>query len=217
MNRQQLEQYLGNPHVRKMLDVIASSEGVKHGYNTLFGNERFDDLVSHPNIRKQFKQTDGKVNYTTAAGRYQFLNSTWNDVARQYGLKSFSPINQDLAAIALIARRGALNDVVKGNYQSAIHKLGEEWASLPTSRYAQGKRSWGDINKMLGGSGTSGPNYLANDQVAKLFPQRPKQSNLQPNYLSDQQAAALFQPQKANSSQPNYLSDEQAAQLFSRG
>lgn len=150
MNRQQLEQYLGNPHVRKMLDVIASSEGVKHGYNTLFGNEKFDGLVSHPNIRKQFKQTDGKVNYTTAAGRYQFLNSTWNDVARQYGLKSFSPINQDLAAIALIARRGALNDVVKGNYQSAIHKLGEEWASLPTSRYAQGKRSWGDINKMLG-------------------------------------------------------------------
>jgi len=149
---QQLLQYANNPNVRKMLDVIASAEGVKHGYNTVFGNERFNNLSSHPNIRKAFKQTDGKTNYTTAAGRYQFLNNTWNGLARRYGFKDFSPQNQDLGAIALIAGRGALNDVLKGNYQSAIQKLGREWASLPSSPYAQNKRSQAEIDKFLGAS-----------------------------------------------------------------
>ena len=42
-----------NPNTRKFLDFIAQAEGVKHGYNTLFGNQRFDNLGSHPNIRKE--------------------------------------------------------------------------------------------------------------------------------------------------------------------
>ncbi|MFW3962193.1 glycoside hydrolase family 104 protein [Acinetobacter radioresistens] len=150
--RQQLEQALQNPNMRKMLDLIANTEGVKHGYNTLFGNERINNLSQHPNIKKEFRQTDGKTNVTTAAGRYQFLNGTWNSLARRYKLNDFSPRNQDLGAVALIAGRGALNDVLKGNYQAAVRKLGEEWASLPSSPYAQGKRSWNDVNRFLGNS-----------------------------------------------------------------
>lgn len=137
--RQQLEQALSNPNVRKMLNLIANTEGVKHGYNTLFGNERINDLSNHPNIRKAFTQTDGKKNYTTAAGRYQFIKDTWDGVARQYGLDDFGPRNQDIGAIALIAQNGALDDVLKGNYQGAIRKLGGTWASLPSSTYAQPK------------------------------------------------------------------------------
>ncbi|MFN3073191.1 glycoside hydrolase family 104 protein [Acinetobacter sp. TY2] len=150
MNRQQLEQYSQNPNVQKMLNLIAATEGVKHGYNTLFGNQRINSLNAHPNMRKAFKQTDGETNYTTAAGRYQFINPTWIKLAQQYGFKDFSAKNQDLGAIALIAQRGALNDVANGNYKSAIGKLGKEWASLPTSTYAQGKRSWDFVNKQLG-------------------------------------------------------------------
>ncbi|MFW2011601.1 glycoside hydrolase family 104 protein [Acinetobacter bereziniae] len=146
----QLQQAYENPNMRKMLNLIAASEGVKYGYNTLFGNQHIDNLNAHPNIKKAFKQTDGKTNYTTAAGRYQFLNDTWNGVAQQYGFKDFSPRNQDLGAIALITQRGALNDVLKGDYRSAILKLGPEWASLPSSTYKQGKRSWDFINKQLG-------------------------------------------------------------------
>lgn len=146
----QLQQAYENPNMRKMLNLIAASEGVKYGYNTLFGNQHIDNLNAHPNIKKAFKQTDGKTNYTTAAGRYQFLNDTWNGVAQQYRFKDFSPQNQDLGAIALIAQRGALNDVLKGDYRSAILKLGPEWASLPSSTYKQGKRSWDFINKQLG-------------------------------------------------------------------
>ncbi|MEQ1410950.1 glycoside hydrolase family 24 protein [Acinetobacter indicus] len=148
--RQELEKALSNPNVRKMLDVIANAEGVKHGYNTIFGNERSDDLKAHPNVKKEFTQTDGKKNSTTAAGRYQFLKGTWDKVSKKYGLTDFSPKNQDLAAVALILGRGALGDVIKGDFTKAVGKLGGEWASLPSSPYAQPKKSWKDIQNMVG-------------------------------------------------------------------
>ena len=148
--RKELEQALSNPNVRKMLDLIAASEGVKHGYNTIFGNERFNNLNQHPNVLKGFTQTNGVKNGTTAAGRYQFLNKTWNNLQKQYGFNDFGANNQDLGAIALIAGRGALADVQRGDYKAAIGKLGKEWASLPSSTYAQGKRSWDFVSKQLG-------------------------------------------------------------------
>lgn len=147
----QLQQAYQNPNMRKFLDFIAQAEGVKHGYNTMFGNERFGNLGAHPNVKKSFKQTDGTTNFTTAAGRYQFLKGTWDNLANQYGFKDFSPRAQDLGAIALISGRGALDDVLNGNWQGAIGKLGQEWASLPSSKYKQGKRSWEFANQRLGG------------------------------------------------------------------
>lgn len=153
-NMSRLQQAYDNPNVRRFLNAIADAEGVKYGYNTLFGNQQFGDLSQHPNIKKAFKQTDGKTNYTTAAGRYQFIIDTWNGLAKQYGFKDFSPRNQDLGAIALIAQSGALDDVLMGRYQKAAGKLGGQWASLPSSNYAQPKRSWDQFNKYLGGSNT---------------------------------------------------------------
>lgn len=188
--RQQLEQALQNPNMRKMLDLIANTEGVKHGYNTLFGNERINNLSQHPNIKKEFRQTDGKTNVTTAAGRYQFLNGTWNSLARRYKLNDFSPRNQDLGAVALIAGRGALNDVLKGNYQAAVRKLGEEWASLPSSPYAQGKRSWNDVNRFLGNSQPTKATMNDLHQLMSSNQPRAMQANftgrqLRPGFASD--------------------------------
>jgi muramidase (phage lysozyme) len=170
--RQQIEQWLENANVRKMLNLVAATEGVKHGYNTLFGNQRIDNLNNHPNIKKSFRQTDGKTNYTTAAGRYQFLNKTWNGLARQYGFRDFGARNQDLGAVALIAQRGAINDVINGNWQGAIKKLGPEWASLPSSTYAQNKRGWDFVNKHLGSNITSLPQqqgYQSQPELQRQF------------------------------------------------
>lgn len=143
--RENFEKLLGSPNVQKMLDLIANAEGVKHGYNTLFGNERLNDLSWHPNVKKDFTQTDGKKNVTTAAGRYQFLKDTWDGVAKQLGLKDFSPKNQDIAAVALLAQNGALPSVLKGDFKTAVQKSGSTWASLPSSPYAQPKRSWKEL------------------------------------------------------------------------
>lgn len=165
---QKYMQLLNNPNARRMLDLIASAEGVKHGYNTLFGNQRFDDLSGHPNIRKAFTQTDGKKNYTTAAGRYQFLNDTWNGLSRQYGLRDFSPQSQDIGAIALLDQIGALPYVLKGDFGTAIKKSGGTWASLPSSNYAQNKRSWNFINKQLGGATSQVPARLETGNWSEL-------------------------------------------------
>ncbi|MDV7446176.1 hypothetical protein R4514_05325 [Acinetobacter baumannii] len=143
--RENYEKLLKAPNVQKMLNLIANAEGVKHGYNTLFGNERLSDLSWHPGVKKGFTQTDGKKNATTAAGRYQFLKDTWDGVAKQLGLKDFSPKNQDIAAVALLAQNGALPSVLKGDFKTAIQKSGSTWASLPSSPYAQPKRSWSDL------------------------------------------------------------------------
>ena len=234
------QQYLNNPNVRKLLDVIASAEGVRHGYNTIFGNERFSNLSAHPNVSKQFKQTDGKLNRTTAAGRYQFLKGTWDGLSRQYGLKDFSPQSQDIGAIGLIMQKGALNDVLKGNYQAAIQKLGSTWASLPSSPYAQPKRSQAEINKFLGGSAQQGgyqPQYLSAKDEARLFggsqPQTirqkylsaedeaklfPQQQPLTTRYLSAEDEVRLFQQGNQNTQQQSsYLTPEQEAKLFPGG
>jgi muramidase (phage lysozyme) len=41
----------------------------------------------------------------------------------------------------LIQRSGAMDSVQKGDYQTAINKLGGVWASLPSSKYNQPKKS----------------------------------------------------------------------------
>ncbi|WP_216075442.1 glycoside hydrolase family 24 protein [Acinetobacter indicus] len=190
MKLSQLQQAYANPNVRKFLDLIAQAEGVKHGYNTMFGNERFGSLAAHPNVRKAFKQTDGKTNYTTAAGRYQFLNSTWNNLAKRYGFRDFSPQAQDLGAIALIAGRGALDDVLKGNWQAAIQKTGKEWASLPSSTYKQGKRSWDFVNKHLG-SNVQIQSYAPEITSAKDTQKLKGQTHFRPQITSKEDTARL--------------------------
>ena len=161
--RKQLEQALQNPNVRKFLDLISYTEGTQgNGYRTAFGGGQLRSLNDHPRYLKTFKQTDGTLNKTSAAGRYQFLKGTWDNVARQYGLKDFSPHSQDLGAVALLFGRDAIPALLKGDFQTAVRRTGAEWASLPTSNYKQNKRSWDNVNKFLGGkigNVSNGGNY----------------------------------------------------------
>lgn len=161
--RKQLEQALKNPNVRKFLDLISYTEGTQgNGYRTAFGGGQLRSLNDHPRYLKTFKQTDGTLNKTSAAGRYQFLKGTWDNVARQYRLKDFSPHSQDLGAVALLFGRDAIPALLKGDFQTAVRRTGAEWASLPTSNYKQNKRSWDNVNKFLGGklgNAANGGNY----------------------------------------------------------
>lgn len=204
----QYESLLNNPNVRTMLNLIAKAEGVKWGYNTLFGNQKIDNLTAHPNLKKAFKQTDGKTNYTTAAGRYQFLKGTWDGLARQLGLNDFSPRSQDLGAIALLAQNGALPHVLKGDYQTAVKKSGGTWASLPSSKYAQPKRGWDFVNQQLGGNirNISNPNPNFVDLKALGYKAQPQATSLnsQPEFvdlkqLGYQKAASI------NESKPQFV------------
>ena len=157
MDISQLEALLDNPNARKMLDYIAHAEGTarhKDSYSVGFGHTKLPHLNAHPgsSLRRSFTQTDGKVNTSTAAGRYQFMPKTWAGVQKQLGLTDFSPRQQDLGALQLIKQRGALKHVLDGDFGKAIGKLGPEWASLPSGIYKQNKRQWDHAQKFFGGN-----------------------------------------------------------------
>ncbi|MBB1073645.1 glycoside hydrolase family 104 protein [Rhodoferax sp. 4810] len=82
---------------------------------------------------------------STAAGAYQIIRPTWNKVRAALGLGDFSATSQDAAAVELIRRRGALEDVKAGQIATAIDKCRNEWASLPGNYAKQGQRSQADL------------------------------------------------------------------------
>lgn len=149
------EQLLNNPMARRALDIIATSENAD--YNTTFGGGTFDDFSRHPNIQRKFKQKDGKTNSSGAAGRYQFLKGTWNDLQEKLGLKDFSPRSQDIGALALLDQargsggKSALELALEGNYQGMVEKAGNIWASFPSApaKYSQPKHGWNKMNKII--------------------------------------------------------------------
>jgi muramidase (phage lysozyme) len=125
---------VSNPNVQAFLKTIRRGEGTADvaGYSRMYGGSQFASFVDHP--RK--KITAGAYT-STAAGAYQILMGTWDETRKIMKLNNFSPAAQDLAAVGLIARRGALDDVKAGRFEVAIRKCAKEWASLPGSPYGQ--------------------------------------------------------------------------------
>ncbi len=140
---------LGNSNVQAFLRVIREGETsqTEDAYRWLFGStarrpKLFETFADHPRVRTyethdgQFIK-NGKIDFTTAAGAYQITESTWKECAKALSLPDFSPASQDLAAVFLIRRRKALDDLIAGRLEDAIHKCRLEWASLPGSPYGQ--------------------------------------------------------------------------------
>jgi len=144
-----LTDYIVKRNVRAFLWALRYGEGTQgeDGYRTLFGGRlflgvdgtygTFDDFQDHPRIRTTVTLRNGKRLTSTAAGAYQILEKTWLGLCSEYGFINFEPPTQDLAAIALIAGRKALEDVVEGRISTAVLKCNKEWASLPGSPYGQ--------------------------------------------------------------------------------
>ena len=141
-DRARLSAALADPNLQAFLRVIRAGEGTADddGYRRHFGGELFESFADHPR-RAITKGMAGKSYTSTAAGAYQFLQGTWGECAQALGLSDFSPASQDLAAVFLIDRRGALADVLAGRIEAAIARCAKEWASLPGSPYGQPTRS----------------------------------------------------------------------------
>jgi len=117
------------------LDYLGKSEGAD--YNTIVGGSTFDDFSKHPGI----VGVETKEGKSTAAGKYQITKTTYDTYAPKLGIKDFSKDSQDALAEAIIKDKGALQDIESGDWKAANEKLGSTWASLPTSKYSQPKRS----------------------------------------------------------------------------
>jgi muramidase (phage lysozyme) len=125
-------------NLRAFLRVIREGETSQtdDAYRTQVYGRQLDDLADHP--REVITGTiGGREIRSSAAGAYQFLRGTWDECAAALGLSDFGPVSQDIAAVYLIRRRGALDDVLAGRVREAIAKCNKEWASLPGSPYGQ--------------------------------------------------------------------------------
>lgn len=121
-----------NANVRAFLMTIRYAEGTAgpNGYRTMYTGKLFDSFDKHPDINN-CAMLGGRNLCSTAAGGYQFLFPTFNSVAQKLNLPDFSPASQDLAAVELLRRVNAYDDVVAGRFDSAVFKSSKEWASLP--------------------------------------------------------------------------------------
>lgn len=119
------------PHERAFLNAISSKES-GGDYNVRYtpaGGTQFDGFDQHPGIFE-----DGPEGPSSAAGRYQFTKSTWDDM----GGGSFAPENQDTRALALARQRYSastgrnLDDdlTARGMGADVMSALSPTWAAL---------------------------------------------------------------------------------------
>ncbi|MCS6791412.1 MAG: glycoside hydrolase family 104 protein [Oscillatoriaceae bacterium SKW80] len=134
----QTEAALENANVKAFLDTIAWAEGTAgtDGYRTKYTGSKFTDYSTHPE-RVQCAISNGRQLCSNAAGRYQFLKSTYERIAQKLGLRDFSPRSQDLAAVELIREQDALEDIQKGNIKTAFKKVSPIWAHIEGAGYGQ--------------------------------------------------------------------------------
>ncbi|MEL6937775.1 MAG: glycoside hydrolase family protein [Cyanobacteria bacterium J06598_1] len=80
-----LEMEGGDPHIRALMRTISAGESnTADPYRLLYGGKRVTDLSTHPDECIRIVNGPNKNNCTTAAGRYQFLTTTWQREARNY-------------------------------------------------------------------------------------------------------------------------------------
>lgn len=129
--------------------MIGVSEGTStspitqdRGYDIIVtgidGPERFDDYRDHPFAGgRKPKQINHSGLYSTASGKYQFMLKDWSYYRALLHLLDFGPDSQDAWATQLIRERGALSLIDAGNFDAAVARVSNLWASLPGAGFGQ--------------------------------------------------------------------------------
>jgi muramidase (phage lysozyme) len=131
------------PEARALLDTIASRES-QGRYDVMYGNTESNprlitDFSHHPNQGAEIMSGPNRGLTSTAAGRYQFINGTWTDIANRHNLRDFSPESQDMGAWLLAQEeyrrdtgRDLQRDLTDPSRRGAItESLRDQWTSLP--------------------------------------------------------------------------------------
>lgn len=107
----------GDPYIRALMRTISASESnVSRPYHVVYGGKYILDLSRHPDWCVRIVNGPNRGKCTTAAGRYQFLTTTWKDKAKRYHPRpgnnfvwwqdySFEPEDQDAVVYAWLSDR----------------------------------------------------------------------------------------------------------------
>lgn len=137
----------GDPYLRALMRTISASESnVLRPYHVLHGSSFVWSLDSHPNRCESIARGPNRGNCSTAAGRYQLLNSTWTALALRYhpdrvpgetedSSLSFQPVYQDQVVYAWLADPGVWRTdfsslLRQGKVQTVLRRLSSTWTSL---------------------------------------------------------------------------------------
>jgi muramidase (phage lysozyme) len=137
----------GDPHVRALMRMISASEANdRQPYSLIYGGSRASNLERHPSRCITIRNGPNRGNCSTAAGRYQMINTTWALMAKRYGASqrgwlwdqyySFAPIEQDKVVHAWLSDPqawGGMNipqELRSGNLTAVRQRLSRTWTSL---------------------------------------------------------------------------------------
>jgi muramidase (phage lysozyme) len=137
----------GDPYIRALMRTISKSESnVSDPYSVMYGGEHFNDLSHHPDRCVSIQNGPNSGRCTTAAGRYQFISTTWSEKARVYHPSpsrfvlwesySFEPQYQDAVVYTWLsdtqAWGGADMRVMlrQGRLDEVLQTLSATWTSL---------------------------------------------------------------------------------------
>lgn len=142
----QLEMQGGDPYIRALMRTISASEANDpRPYSILYGGQHVSDLSRHPEQCITIVSGPNTGNCSTAAGRYQMLNTTWREKAQHYHpqpsrfmfweLYSFEPEFQDRVVYAWLSDSQAWGtDISKllrqGKLEQVQRLLSGTWTSL---------------------------------------------------------------------------------------
>jgi len=157
-----------NANRQAFLDMLSVSEGTStspatqnNGYDVIVTGvdgvpEVFSDYSDHPFAHgRPSKIINSRGLTSNASGRYQFMLKDWAHYRAQLNLPDFGPDSQDLWAIQLIRERSALPLIDAGNFDDAVHRCSNLWASLPGAGYGQRENSMGKLRAVyLAAGGT---------------------------------------------------------------
>lgn len=145
-SKRQLMKLLQDARMKAFLDLLAHGEGTSYHeevkiprdqYRITFCNDgKIESFKDHPR-KKCCNKVGDRIICATAAGRYMFLQKTWDWIQEKLDLHDFSPLNQDLAALYLLNISGATAEILNNNIQQAIAKSSRFWAPMPGNNYNQ--------------------------------------------------------------------------------
>ncbi len=137
----------GDPYLRALMRTISAAESnTEDPYRLLYGGERVKDLSVHPDECVRIVNGPNEDDCTTAAGRYQFLTTTWELEASHYHpdapawyemwkQPSFEPEYQDEVVYNWLADPDAWGEdfsklLREGQINTVLERLSGTWTSL---------------------------------------------------------------------------------------